>query len=116
METELTDGDVIGLLKNWEAHGVSLGVVTDGPRPDLVNHGGRLLRAIPPTIEVVNPVGSGDSLLAGLADGWLGEQEAEAIIRNGLACAVANALVWDPGDVEPAEVARQRCAIRVEAV
>lgn len=114
-ESALTDDDVVGLLNEWERHGVSLGVVTDGPRPVLLNHGGQLLRAIPPIIEVVNPVGSGDSLLAGLTDAWIGGGDAEAIIRKGLACAVANALVWDPGDVDPTEVARQRDAIRVEA-
>jgi 1-phosphofructokinase family hexose kinase len=113
-EDELTDDDVIGLLDEWSRYGVALGVVTDGPRPVLIKMHGQLLRADPPAIDVVNPIGSGDALLAGLVDGWLGNRQPDEIIRNGLACAVANALVWDPGDVDPAEVARLRDSIRIE--
>ncbi len=112
--SEIQDADVIALLDDWSRHGVQLGVVTDGPRPALVNHQGRFLRAIPPSIEVVNPIGSGDSLLAGLVDAWLARRDPEEIVRNGLACAVANALVWDPGDIQGEQVARQRDAIAVE--
>lgn len=113
-EAELSDDDVIDLLDDWSRSGVTLGVVTDGPRQVLINVRGRLLRATPPAIAVVNPIGSGDSLLAGLADGWLGNRPPEEIIRNGLACAVANALAWDPGDVDPAEVARLHDSIHIE--
>lgn len=112
-EAELSDDDVIGLLDDWSRSGVTLGVVTDGPRRVLINFQGRLLRATPPAIDVVNPIGSGDALLAGLVDGWLGNRQPDEIIRNGLACAVANALVWDPGDVDPAKVATLRDTIRI---
>lgn len=113
-ESELIDADVIGLLNDWARRGTTLAVVTDGPRPVLFQAHGRLFRAIPPAIEAVNPIGSGDSLLAGIADAWLGGASTEEIMRNGIACATANALVWDPGDVDPAEVARRRDGVAVE--
>ena len=71
-------------------------------------------RAIPPPIEAVNPIGSGDSLLAGLVDGWLERLEPEALLRHALGCAVANAMVWDAGAIDPAEVARWAERIEIE--
>ncbi len=65
---------------------------------------GAAVRAVPPRIEPVNPIGSGDCLLAGLVDAWLSGLEPEAVLRHGLACAVANALVWDAGAIDPEEV------------
>ena len=82
----------------------------------LVQHRGRRLRAIPPAIEPVNPIGSGDSLLAGLTDAWLAGLDPEARVRRALACAVANALVWDAGAIDPEEVRRREGSIVIEAV
>ncbi len=67
----LSDDDAAGLLHEWHRHGVVWGVITDGPRPAAIMYRGRRYRATPPPIEAVNPIGSGDSLLAGLVDGWL---------------------------------------------
>jgi tagatose 6-phosphate kinase len=102
----VTDIDVADLLASWNRRGVVCGVVTDGPNPVFILYSGAFYRAIPPKIEVVNPIGSGDSLLAGLVDGWLNHLEPPALFRHAVACAVANALVWDAGAIEPGEVAR----------
>src|SRR5262249_34174834 len=59
-----------------------------------------------PQLDAVNPIGSGDSLLAGLVDGWIDQLEPEALIRHATGCAVANAMTWDAGAIEPAEAAR----------
>jgi 1-phosphofructokinase family hexose kinase len=109
------DAEVFGLLDRWAGHGVRCALVTDGPGPVLIRAFGRRYRATPPTIDAVNPIGSGDCLLAGLADGWLSGLEPEAMLRRGLACAVANALVWDAGAIDPEEVRRQEDAIAIEA-
>jgi tagatose 6-phosphate kinase len=110
-----SDAEVFGLLDAWGRHGVRLGVVTDGPGPVLVrSRGGERLRALPPTIDAVNPIGSGDCLLAGLVDAWLSGAEPAAMLRRGLACAVANALVWDAGALDPEEVRHREGAIVIE--
>lgn len=111
-----TEADLFGLLDRWARHGVACGVVTDGPHNAWVRLRGRLYRVIPPVVTPVNPIGSGDSLLAGLADGWLSGLEPEALIRHAFGCAVANALVWDAGSVDPDEAARQASAVTVEPV
>jgi 1-phosphofructokinase family hexose kinase len=108
------DGDVAGLLQTWHRHGVACGVVTDGANPAWVLVRGRRYRVRPPAIEPVNAIGSGDALLAGLVDGWLHELQPEALSRHAVACAVANALVWDAGAIDPAEVARLEERVVVE--
>ena len=108
------DRDVVDLLRSWRRRGVACGVVTDGPDPAFFLVGDVLYRALPPEIEVVNPIGSGDSLLAGLVDAWLGRLGPEAVIRRAMACAAANASTWDAGAIEPETVERLEEQIEVE--
>lgn len=111
-----TDADVLGLLGTWARHGVRLGVVTDGARAVYAQAEGRFYRVEPPAVEAVNPVGSGDCLLAGLVDGRLAGLEAEGQLRRGVACAAANATVWEAGRIDPEEVARLEAEVEVEAI
>lgn len=109
------DDDVVDLLRSWRRRGVACGVVTDGPDPAFFLFGDVLYRAAPPEIEVVNPIGSGDSLLAGLVDSWLtGKLDPEEAIRHAMACAAANASVWDAGAIEPEAVERLAEQVEVE--
>jgi 1-phosphofructokinase family hexose kinase len=110
-----SDGAVVGLLRSWHRHGVSLAVITDGHRPILALAGGEILRLDPPPIHPVNPIGSGDCFLAGMVDAWLSERPPADILRHGAACAVANALVWDAGAIDPAEVERWEREMVVQA-
>jgi tagatose 6-phosphate kinase len=111
-----SDADVAALLEEWSGRGVVCGIVTDGPDPVSIVYRGRTYRAVPPQITPVNPIGSGDCLLAGLVDGWLSGLEPEALFRHAVACAVANAMVWDAGAIEPALVARWRDAVIVQGM
>lgn len=113
--SSLSDDDAAGLLEKWGRRGVACAVITDGPRPAHVLLGGKRYRAIPPAIEAVNPIGSGDCLLAGLVDGWLHRFQPEELIRHALGCAVANAMTWDAGAIDPAEAARWGGPVEVEA-
>jgi tagatose 6-phosphate kinase len=107
-KTTASDSEVWGLLEEWARRGVVCGIVTDGPNPVLIRYRGRNYCVAPPTITPVNPIGSGDCLLAGLVDGWLSGLEPEPLMRHAIACAVANALVWDAGAIDPTVVARWR--------
>lgn len=112
-----SEADLWGLLDKWSRHGVRCGVITNGPEAVLVQHGSQRFRALPPKIEAVNPIGSGDCLLAGLVDTWLSNpgHDAPGLIRYALGCAVANALVWDAGAIDPEEARRQAEAVTIEA-
>ncbi|RUL83376.1 1-phosphofructokinase family hexose kinase [Tautonia sociabilis] len=110
------DEEIFARLGTWHRHGVRLAVVTDGPDAALIQVEGRFFRALPPEIKAVNPIGSGDCLLAGLVDSWLNGLEPEPMLRRAMACAVANALVWDAGQIDPEEVARLEPEIELEPV
>jgi 1-phosphofructokinase family hexose kinase len=111
---DLTDDEAASLLQEWHRHGVVCSVITDGPRPVPILLRGRQYRAIPPGIQTINAIGSGDSFLAGLVDAWLDQLEPEALIRRAIGCAVANAMVWDAGAIDPAEVASWSEQIEIE--
>lgn len=114
--TELTDAHIIEMLKSWCKRGVALALVTNGAEDVLACHGGAIYRVTPPEIDVVNPIGSGDCLLAGLADAWLtGGQTVEAILRHGIACAAANAEVWDAGAITRQAVSELELAVVITA-
>lgn len=113
-QSSASDDDATELLHQWHRRGIAWGVITDGPRPALILLQGRRYRAIPPEVEAVNPIGSGDSLLAGAVDGWLRRMEPEAMIRHAMGCAVANAMTWDAGSIDPTEVARWAEAVIIE--
>lgn len=110
------DPGVFALLDRWAGHGVECGVVTDGPHPALALYRGRRYRVIPPAVEPVNPIGSGDCLLAGMIDARLSALDPEPALRHALACAVANVLVWDAGAVDPERVRDLEQAVEVEAL
>jgi 1-phosphofructokinase family hexose kinase len=114
--SEPSEAGLLALLRDWERRGVASAIVTDGPSPALARIGGQTFRVTPPAIDPVNPIGSGDCLLAGTVDATLEGFGPEKILRHAFACAVANALVWDAGAIDPATVAGLEERISVEAV
>jgi len=110
----LTDEQVRTLLDDWSQQGVRCGIVTDGPGPVFGKIDGRHYRALPPPIAAVNPIGSGDCLMAGITDAWLSRLDPAQTLRHGIACALANALVWDAGAIDPSTVHEHEAAILLE--
>jgi 1-phosphofructokinase family hexose kinase len=109
-----TDDDLTGLLRRWSNRGVKVGVVTDGADPVFALIDGRPYRAWPPELVPVNPIGSGDCLLAGLVDARLRGLGPEATLRHAIGCATANARVWVAGAIDPAVAARDAEEVEVE--
>jgi fructose-1-phosphate kinase PfkB-like protein len=91
--------------------------ITDGGGPVAVSRRGEgQWRVIPPLIQQVNPVGSGDCYLAGLAHGWLSGMAWEDRLRYAASAGAANALRQDVAAVTPEEVAALLGRVRVERV
>ena len=109
-----TDADLDRLLGRWVGRGVRTAIVTDGPGPVHARLGRHTYRATPPPIDPVNPIGSGDCLLAGLVDAHLSGLGPEATLRRAVASAVANALVWDAGGIDREEVARLEGLVTID--
>ena len=115
-DEEPTDAAVVDLLDRWSGRGVRVAVVTDGPGDVLARIEGRTYRATPPRIDPVNPIGSGDCLLAGLVHAQIQGLDPATTLRRAVATAAANALVWDAGAIDPATVARLEDQVEVEVV
>lgn len=61
--------------------------------------------AVPaPRLDAVNPVGAGDSFVAGLASGLLQELDPKSIVRLAVACGSASVLHREVAVVDPADV------------
>lgn len=84
--------------------GVHLVVLSLGPNGVFVSDGQERLHVIPPVIEEVNAVGSGDSLVAGMAVGLLRKWSLEQCAVLGVSAGTVNAMRWDIGHVTQAEV------------
>ena len=80
-----------------DKYGVTLALVTGGPRGAVLASAEGTWEAVPPAVEVMSALGSGDSLTAGFAWAWeQGWGHAEAL-KLGVAAGAANAMVYGSG-------------------
>ena len=88
----------------FHARGVELVVLSLGAEGALVSRNSEHLAVHPPRIEEINPVGSGDALVAGFALGLERGYSLEEMARLGIAAGTANAMSWDIGHFTKEEV------------
>ena len=81
-------------------------VISDGAQSVSVHHGSKTILLAPPRVKLVNSIGSGDAMLAGIACGLLRGQTTAESVRLGIACGAANAMTPTPGFVRLADVKR----------
>lgn len=79
--------------------GVRWAVMTLGAAGALFSDGEQVLRAAPPSVAAVNPIGSGDAMAAGLIAAWLRGESPRDALRLGMAAAVANVLTPEAGRI-----------------
>jgi 1-phosphofructokinase family hexose kinase len=94
--------------------GVELVVLSLGKEGALVSRGGERYHVIPPQIEEVNDVGSGDALVAGFAIGLQEGWPLEETARLAVAAGTANAMSWDIGHFTREEVNQVMTQVRIE--
>jgi tagatose 6-phosphate kinase len=117
MERPLTDDAALAqAMHELQQQGAEAVLVTAGSRPALLAAGGRWWRLTPPTVQAVNPIGSGDALTAALAARRLRGDDWPEACRWGMAAGAANALTWMPGELDPAAAARLRDAVEVKEI
>lgn len=86
-----TEAVLIEALEDEEFEGIQWIVVTLGADGALVKYGKDYYRIEIPTIEVENPVGSGDSTIAGLAYALHKGMSPEDVVRTGMVTGMLNA-------------------------
>jgi tagatose 6-phosphate kinase len=94
----------ISALNELRCSGTRWAVLTLGDQGALFTCEEGSWLAQPPPRKVVNPIGSGDAMTAGLLAGWITGQSPEDCFRLGMASAVANTLTWEAGHIDPDEV------------
>lgn len=91
-------------------------VVTTGASGALVKHNDVIYRVMIPDVDAVNPVGSGDSVIAGFASGLARGLTNETFMKYGLAMGVLNAMEPKTGSVNPDQVNWCMDQMRVERI
>ena len=109
-----TDDDLRRAIARVLEAGPAWAVVTMGGEGAVVGGGGSFWRVRIPKVDVVSPIGSGDSFFAGLAAGIYRGQPVPEACRLAAACGCANAMTPVSGLVHPADVRRLVEAVRVE--
>jgi len=116
---ELNDhGAVIDGMNELNRRGAEWVVVSDGPGPVLVTGRDGAWRITPPKIDVVNPIGSGDCLAAGIAH-VLGRDglDDDSVLRSivfGMGAAGANAMQLLPVQIDEQVSAELSQAMEIE--
>ena len=87
-----TKEELVEYLKSDIFKGIELIVITMGGEGSLVKYKNDFYNIIIPKVEVINPVGSGDSTVAGLAYGLDNNLGINEIIKYGMGCGILNAM------------------------
>jgi tagatose 6-phosphate kinase len=103
-------------MDSFHEKGVELVVLSLGKDGALVSRDGKRLHVIPPTIDEVNPVGSGDALVAGYAIGLMEGMDLADMAVLACAAGTANAMSWDIGHFTQDEVDAVARQVRVTVV
>lgn len=91
--------------------------ITDGAGPiEIESKAEGRWRVVPPEIRQVNPIGSGDCYVAGLAHGWLGGMSMVDRLRYAAAAGASNALRQDVAMIGPDDIAPLLDCVTVEGL
>lgn len=94
--------------------GIERPVLSLGERGALAGADGEVLRVVPPEVDAVNPVGSGDSFVAGLLYGMERKLPWPDCLRWAAAAGAANAARWEAACLTRSEIEPLVSRVRVE--
>lgn len=110
------DGELFDAMREINERGAEWVVVTDGGNPVYARLGRHLYRLQAPKTEVVNPIGCGDCMAAGIAQALQAGREPLDAIRRGLAVAANKLSQMLPGFVEREPVEALAANVQVTSV
>lgn len=109
------DRDLQEAMLELNARGVRWVVITDGPRAVWVSSASQVWKLQPPPVKVVNPIGCGDALAAGLACALDDGVEVLEAVRFGMAAAADNAAQLLPCRLDLARVRQLQNLVAVNS-
>lgn len=86
-------------IRTFQQSGISLVAISLGAEGSIVGYQGVLYKVILPKVKAINPVGSGDAYVAGMAVAQVRGFSVEQSIRLATACGTANAMEKESGFV-----------------
>ncbi|ETT74448.1 tagatose-6-phosphate kinase [Bacillus mycoides] len=101
MEVEESTSSLKQLLNNKLFHGIEWIVVSMGAAGSFLKHGADYYRVTIPAIEVMNPVGSGDATVAGLAVALKRKQAVSDILKTAMTTGMLNTMEEVTGYIDP---------------
>jgi 1-phosphofructokinase family hexose kinase len=107
---------VFDAMRELHTAGAEIIVVSQGAGPLLALDGEDRYRVHPPAVRVVNPIGCGDCLAAGLAVALDRGDDIAAALRLGVAAAAMNARELLPARLDARSVTELAAGVRVERV
>jgi tagatose 6-phosphate kinase len=110
------DREVMLAMRELHERGAQRVVVTAGRDATLAFDGRNFWQIIPPHIEAVNPIGSGDAFTAGLVWRLVAGDDLGEACRWGSAAGAANALTAMAGEVNRENVDRLACEVEVRRI
>ena len=99
-----SDKELRAAMRELNQRGAEWVVVSQGKSSVWVSSRDVFRQLHPPAVEVVNPIGSGDCLAAGIAAATSRSEDMLAAVRYGMACAALNATQLLPSRLDPREV------------
>ncbi|WP_259416971.1 tagatose-6-phosphate kinase [Bacillus toyonensis] len=101
MEVEESVRSLKQLLNNKLFHGIEWIVVSMGAAGSFLKHGADYYRVTIPAIKVMNPVGSGDATVAGLAVALKRKQAVSDILKTAMTTGMLNTMEEVTGYIDP---------------
>ena len=91
--------DAIREIKEFQAKGIKFVAISLGAQGSIAGYEGKFYNVKIPKVEAVNPVGSGDSYVAGIAVALQRGYNVEDVLKFASACGTANAMERETGFV-----------------
>jgi 1-phosphofructokinase family hexose kinase len=96
-----TPSQIVAAGRELIARGAQHVLITHGARGAWIVCRGHARHFQPPKVKTLNPIGSGDSVTAGIAVGLLDGMRLPDAVARGIACGTANATTLTPATFEP---------------
>ena len=92
--------DAINEIKNFQNEGIEFVVISLGEEGAVVGFNKKIYKVSVPKVNAINPVGSGDSYVAGIAIGLARNYDIKDVLKLASACGTANAMEKETGSVK----------------
>ncbi|MFA4016835.1 MAG: hypothetical protein RUDDFDWM_001946 [Candidatus Fervidibacterota bacterium] len=111
-----SEQQIFDAIKMFMSEGISCVIISQGERGAIGGCEDGIWRAIPPRVEVVNTIGSGDAMLGGIAYALWRGLEFDEVLRWGVAAGTANVLVDGPCYFETSMAIEIYKAVKLERI